>query len=93
MLVDGPARCEKSGLLKALAEGASNRPVARDEATAKDLKKRTLTNLYNARPHWLADAHADLDAVGAAVYGWPADICDDDALWKLCALKLTGECR
>jgi hypothetical protein len=30
-------------------------------ATEADLKKRTLTNLYNARPTWLQDAHADLD--------------------------------
>ena len=29
------------------------RPVARDEAAEKALKKRTLTNLYNARPQWL----------------------------------------
>jgi hypothetical protein len=27
-----------------------------------DLAKRTLTNLYNQRPTWLANAHADLDA-------------------------------
>ena len=36
------------------------RPVPRDEDAAKALKKRTLTNLYNARPQWLADAHAAL---------------------------------
>ena len=27
-----------------------------------ELKKRTLTNLYNQRPAWLADMHAALDA-------------------------------
>jgi hypothetical protein len=27
-----------------------------------DLAKRTLTNLYNQRPAWLAQAHAALDA-------------------------------
>ena len=32
-------------------------PVPRNEDAAKALKKRTLTNLYNARPQWLADAH------------------------------------
>ena len=44
--------------------GYPKRPVARDEAAAKELKARTLTNLYNARPQWLADAHATLDAAG-----------------------------
>ncbi|MDR0458680.1 MAG: hypothetical protein LBH10_06620, partial [Burkholderiaceae bacterium] len=34
------------------------------------LKKRTLTNLYNQRPAWLAQAHAQLDAAVAAAYGW-----------------------
>ena len=50
------------------------RPVARDEDAARGLKKRTLTNLYNARPQWLVDAHAALDATVAAEYGWSADI-------------------
>ena len=62
------------------------RPVPRDETAAKELKKRTLTNLYNARPQWLADAHANLDAAVAAAYGWPADISEDDALRELLAL-------
>ena len=61
------------------------RPVPRDEKAAIALKKRTLTNLYNARPQWLADAHAQLDAVVAAAYGWPADIADDAALVELLA--------
>ncbi len=30
-------------------------------AFTKELAKRTLTNLYNARPSWLANAHDDLD--------------------------------
>ena len=73
--------------------GYPKRPIPRDEAAAKELKKRTLTNLYNARPQWLADAHATLDAVVASAYGWPADISEDDALRELLALNLTGECR
>ena len=59
------------------------RPVARDEAAAKELKARTLTNLYNARPQWLADAHATLDAAVAAAYGWDEGISEDDALGSL----------
>ena len=69
--------------------GYPKRPVPRDDATAKELKKRTLTNLYNARPQWLADAHASLDAAVAAAYGWPTDISEDDALLELLALNLT----
>jgi hypothetical protein len=39
-------------------------------ASDADLKKRTLTNLYNARPHWLSHAHAALDRAVWAAYGW-----------------------
>ena len=46
--------------------GYPKRPVSRGEDAAKALKKRTLTNLYNARPQWLGDAHDALDAVVAA---------------------------
>ena len=68
--------------------GYPKRPVPRNEQAAKALKKRTLTNLYNTRPQWLADAHASLDAAVAAAYGWPADIADDDALRELLTLNL-----
>ena len=68
--------------------GYPRRPVARDEAAEKALKKRTLTNLYNARPQWLDDAHAAVDAAVAAAYGWPADISDDAALRALLAFNL-----
>ena len=69
------------------APGYPKRPVPRDEAAAKALKKRTLTNLYNARPQWLADAHDALNAGVAAAYGWPADISEDDVLRELLALN------
>ena len=70
--------------------GYPTRPVPRDEAAATALKTRTLTSLYNARPTWLADAHAALDAAVATAYGWPADISDDDALAELLALNLAN---
>ena len=54
-----------------------------------ELKKRTLTNLYNARPAWLANAHRALDAAVAAAYGWPADLDDADLLARLLALNLS----
>ncbi len=53
-----------------------------------DLAKRTLTNLYNQRPTWLANAHADLDAAVFAAYGWPANLTDTEILERLLALNL-----
>ena len=70
--------------------GYPRRPVARDESAGKALKARTLTNLYNTRPQWLADAHATLDHAVAAAYGWPADISDEDAVRELLALNVPG---
>ena len=64
------------------------RPIARDEVAAKKLRTRTLTNLYNARPQWLVNAHASLDAAVADAYGWPADISDDEVLGELLARNL-----
>ena len=49
--------------------GLPEAAVPRDEYAAKALKKRTPTNLYNARPQWLADAHDAVDAAVAAAYG------------------------
>jgi len=65
-----------------------SRLVPRDAACAARLKDRTLTKLYNARPAWLADCHARLDAAVAAAYGWPADLADDAILERLLALNL-----
>ncbi|MEQ1588780.1 MAG: DNA methyltransferase [Gallionella sp.] len=66
------------------------RPVAKLGHEA-DLKKRTLTNLYNARPAWLANAHAELDAAVAAAYGWTdytAEMSDEEILRRLLVLNL-----
>ena len=51
-------------------------------------KKRTLTNLYNARPIWLDLAHKRLDAAVFAAYGWKSDLSDEEILEKLLALNL-----
>jgi type II restriction/modification system DNA methylase subunit YeeA len=53
-----------------------------------DLARRTLTNLYNQRPTWLANAHADLDTAVLAAYGWPDDLTDTSILGRLLALNL-----
>lgn len=60
----------------------------RDAESAAKLAKRTLTNLYNERPTWLANAHAKLDAAVAAAYGWPADLSEDEILAHLLELNL-----
>ena len=67
--------------------GYPRRAVARDEDAETELKKRTLTNLYNARPQWLADAHAALDGAVAAAYGWDSGISEDRALRKLLSMN------
>ena len=59
-------------------------------AELADLKKRTLTNLYNQRPAWLADAHVALDAAVAAAYGradYTAAMPDNEILARLLALN------
>jgi hypothetical protein len=60
-------------------------------AFEKEVAKRTLTNLYNQRPAWLAQAHEALDIAVAAAYGWsdytPA-MPDDEILRRLLALNL-----
>jgi type II restriction/modification system DNA methylase subunit YeeA len=61
------------------------------EVDLKALQKRTLTNLYNAKPAWLTMAHQQLDKAVAAAYGWvdyTADMPDDEILKRLLALNL-----
>ncbi len=60
----------------------------RNAECAAKLAKRTLTNLYNERPAWLALAHEKLDAAVATAYGWPADLSDEQILERLLALNL-----
>ena len=67
------------------------------DATPAELNKRTLTNLYNQRPAWLAHAHAALDRAVWTAYGWdhadPATVEEDVILARLLALNLerTGQ--
>ncbi len=70
--------------------GFPKRPVAKPGHEA-DLKRRTLTNLYNARPAWLDLAHKELDKAVAAAYGWTdytPEMSDEDILRRLLALNL-----
>ena len=66
-------------------------PVGGLPVTDEELKKRTLTNLYNQRPTWLVNAHAVLDAAVLSAYGWPEDISDAEVVSRLLALNLARE--
>ena len=70
--------------LNSLREGWLNPP----RASAAELRKRTLTNLYNQRPTWLDNIHARLDAAVADAYGWSAELADAEILERLLALNL-----
>jgi type II restriction/modification system DNA methylase subunit YeeA len=68
--------------------GYPDRILPVDEAAAKELAKRTLTNLYNQRPAWLEYAHGALDEAVADAYGWGDDfragtLTDDEILARL----------
>jgi type II restriction/modification system DNA methylase subunit YeeA len=68
--------------------GYPDRVLPKTTEAAAKLKTRTLTNLYNERPSWLQNAHAELDRAVASAYGWPEDISTEEALAKLLALNL-----
>jgi type II restriction/modification system DNA methylase subunit YeeA len=82
---------------EAIAEAARDLDTKRNAwldpqgASEIELRKRTLTNLYNERPAWLRLAHERLDVAVLTAYGWPADIADDDLLERLLALNFTRE--
>ncbi len=64
------------------------RLVPCDADAAKELKKRTLTNLYNQRPTWLDLAHRRLDEAVFAAYGWDPAISDEELLGNLLEVNL-----
>jgi type II restriction/modification system DNA methylase subunit YeeA len=80
--------------VEAIAEAARELVEKRDNwlnpagATADELKKRTLTNLYNQRPTWLDNAHKRLDKAVFAAYDWPDNLSDEEILEKLLVLNL-----
>jgi hypothetical protein len=88
-----------SPIVKAIADAARSLVTLRDNwlnpkpAPGKppipesDLKKRTLTNLYNQRPAWLDHAHRTLDEAVFAAYGWPSNLPTQQILANLLALN------
>jgi type II restriction/modification system DNA methylase subunit YeeA len=87
-----PSEAE-SPLVRAIADAARELVRLRDAwlnppDTAEDeLKKRTLTRLYNDRPAWLDNAHRALDEAVFAAYGWPSNLTTQEILARLLALN------
>ena len=74
--------------LNELREGWLNPPEQDGvRLSESQLKKRTLTNLYNERPTWLEHAHRKLDAAVCAAYGWPDGMDDQEILVRLLELN------
>lgn len=79
--------------VKAIADAARELVRLRDAwlnppgISPEELKSRTLTNLYNQRPEWLANAHRALDEAVFAAYGWPSDLPKEEILARLLALN------
>ena len=80
--------------VQAIAAAAKDLVEKRDHwlnpegASEAELKKHTLTNLYNQRPAWLDLAHKKLDRAVFDAYGWPHDLTDDQILERLLVLNL-----
>lgn len=67
-------------------------PIVRDgiASAAKlrdELPRRTLTNLYNARPQWLLNLHRVLDIAVCDAYNFSHDLSDEEILASLLALN------
>jgi type II restriction/modification system DNA methylase subunit YeeA len=83
--------------VKAIADAARELVRLRDNwlsppnVDPKELKNRTLTNLYNARAKgemtWLDNAHRALDEAVFVAYGWPPNVTRDEILARLLALN------
>lgn len=75
-----------------VAPGFPERSLPVDNAAAKQLARRTLTDLYNERPAWLSHAHHALDQAVADAYGWGEEfrhgkLTDDEILVRLFRLN------
>jgi len=80
--------------LNDLREGWLNPKVGSLGIAPKELRRRTLTNLYNERPTWLVDAHRALDEAVFRAYGWPEPpdrLSDAEIISRLLALNLQRE--
>ncbi|MGI8483737.1 MAG: class I SAM-dependent DNA methyltransferase [Thermomicrobiales bacterium] len=89
--VDDPRVIEIGAAAKAL-DNLPRSWLDPEGASEAELKKRTLTNLYNQRPTWLANAHARLDRAVWEAYGWsdgdPSSVPEDVILSRLLDLNM-----
>jgi type II restriction/modification system DNA methylase subunit YeeA len=67
--------------------GYTDRLIPKNEVAAKELRQRTLTQLYNADPAWLQYAHRELDEAVAAAYGWEWPLSEEEILKRLFELN------
>ena len=77
------AIAEAARKLDELRQGWLNPPGL----TASQLKKRTLTDLYNDFPTWLQNLHERLDHAVADAYGWPHGMPELEILERLLVLN------
>lgn len=75
-----------------IAEVAAGFPDRRVSKVGHEfhLKTRTMTNLYNAPPPWLAQLHQSLDKAVAEAYGWSdfsPEMPDDEILRRISLLN------
>jgi hypothetical protein len=79
--------------VKAIADAAHELVRLRDnwlnppDIPEAELKKRTLTNLYNRRPGWLENAHQTLDRAVFSAYGLAYPLSKDEIIRHLLTLN------
>jgi type II restriction/modification system DNA methylase subunit YeeA len=88
---------EEDPRVKAIVDAARELVRLRDAwlnppgTAPEELKKRTLTNLYNLREKgecaWVDNAHRALDEAVFAAYGWPSGLTKEEILSRLLALN------
>ena len=64
-------------------QGYSKYSVPLNEAGAKTLRQRSLTNRYKMRPQWSAAAHTAPNTAVAITYEWDVQISSKRNFWEL----------
>lgn len=85
--VDEYLKKERISQCAAALDNARNAWLNEPGVEEAELKKRTLTNLYNTRPAWLDKLHVELDKAVHAAYGWPYPLTEDEILERLLRLN------
>ena len=80
---------EAAKKLDTLREGWLN--PSSDDINPSELRRRTLTNLYNSPPTWLRLAHKRLDEAVSTAYRWPSSLTDGEIVARLLELNFERE--